>query len=40
MAKLFSTEHAWKICDIALQMHGGYGYMRDFPSSAHSATCA
>ncbi len=31
MAKLFSTEHAWKICDIALQVHGGYGYVRDFP---------
>ncbi|HEU4732143.1 MAG TPA: acyl-CoA dehydrogenase family protein [Kofleriaceae bacterium] len=31
MAKLFATEHAWKICDIALQVHGGYGYVRDFP---------
>jgi alkylation response protein AidB-like acyl-CoA dehydrogenase len=31
MAKLFATEHAWKICDIALQVHGGYGYTRDFP---------
>ena len=31
MAKLFSTEHAWKVCDIALQVHGGYGYVRDFP---------
>ena len=31
MAKLFSTEHAWKICDIALQVHDGYGYVRDFP---------
>jgi alkylation response protein AidB-like acyl-CoA dehydrogenase len=31
MAKLFSTEHAWKICDLALQVHGGYGYVRDFP---------
>jgi len=31
MAKLFSTEHAWQICDIALQVHGGYGYVRDFP---------
>jgi alkylation response protein AidB-like acyl-CoA dehydrogenase len=30
MAKLFATEHAWKICDIALQVHGGYGYVRDF----------
>jgi alkylation response protein AidB-like acyl-CoA dehydrogenase len=31
MAKLYATEHAWKICDIALQVHGGYGYVRDFP---------
>jgi alkylation response protein AidB-like acyl-CoA dehydrogenase len=31
MAKLFSSEHAWTICDIALQVHGGYGYVRDFP---------
>ncbi len=31
MAKLFSTERAWEICDIALQVHGGYGYVRDFP---------
>jgi len=31
MAKLFASEHAWKICDLALQVHGGYGYVRDFP---------
>jgi alkylation response protein AidB-like acyl-CoA dehydrogenase len=31
MAKLFASEHACKICDIALQVHGGYGYTRDFP---------
>jgi alkylation response protein AidB-like acyl-CoA dehydrogenase len=31
MAKLFATEHAWKICDLALQVHGGHGYVRDFP---------
>jgi hypothetical protein len=31
MAKLFATEHAWKICDLALQILGGYGYVRDFP---------
>jgi alkylation response protein AidB-like acyl-CoA dehydrogenase len=31
MAKLYASEHAWKICDIALQVHGGYGYVRDFP---------
>ncbi|HRC54598.1 MAG: acyl-CoA dehydrogenase family protein [Myxococcales bacterium] len=31
MAKLFSSEKAGLICDIALQVHGGYGYTRDFP---------
>jgi alkylation response protein AidB-like acyl-CoA dehydrogenase len=31
MAKLHATEHAWQACDIALQVHGGYGYVRDFP---------
>ena len=31
MAKLVASEHACKICDLALQVHGGYGYTRDFP---------
>jgi alkylation response protein AidB-like acyl-CoA dehydrogenase len=31
MAKLFASEHACRICDIAIQVHGGYGYTRDFP---------
>jgi alkylation response protein AidB-like acyl-CoA dehydrogenase len=31
MAKLFATEHAVRVCDLALQIHGGYGYTRDFP---------
>jgi alkylation response protein AidB-like acyl-CoA dehydrogenase len=30
MAKLFATEKAGQICDLALQIHGGYGYTRDF----------
>lgn len=30
-AKLFATEAAWRIADNALQIHGGYGYTRDFP---------
>lgn len=30
-AKLYASEQAGKICDIALQVHGGYGYTRDFP---------
>jgi alkylation response protein AidB-like acyl-CoA dehydrogenase len=31
MAKLFATERACAICDTAIQVHGGYGYTRDFP---------
>ena len=30
-AKLFASEKAGLICDLALQIHGGYGYTRDFP---------
>lgn len=30
-AKLYASEAAWKIADRALQIHGGYGYTRDFP---------
>lgn len=31
MAKLFSTEMAERVCRNAIQIHGGYGYSRDFP---------
>ncbi len=31
MAKLWSTETAWRACDAAVQIHGGYGYTREFP---------
>jgi len=30
-AKLFASEAAQQICDSALQIHGGYGYTREFP---------
>lgn len=29
MVKYFATENAWKIADMALQIHGGYGYMKE-----------
>jgi alkylation response protein AidB-like acyl-CoA dehydrogenase len=35
MAKLFASEAAWQTCDRALQIHGGYGYTRDFPVERH-----
>ena len=31
MAKLFASESAVRICDRAMQIHGGYGYSRDLP---------
>jgi acyl-CoA dehydrogenase len=31
MAKWFSTELSWRVADDALQVHGGYGYMMEFP---------
>lgn len=31
MAKLFASEMAEKICSDAIQIHGGYGYVSDFP---------
>ncbi|MGE5309310.1 MAG: acyl-CoA dehydrogenase family protein [Deltaproteobacteria bacterium] len=30
-AKLFASDVAFKVCDMALQLHGGYGYMKDYP---------
>jgi len=31
MAKLFASEMAEKVCSDAIQIHGGYGYVTDFP---------
>ncbi|ROR32433.1 acyl-CoA dehydrogenase family protein [Inmirania thermothiophila] len=31
MAKLFASEMAERVCSDAIQIHGGYGYTRDFP---------
>jgi len=31
MAKLFASEAAERICSDAIQIHGGYGYVADFP---------
>uniref|UniRef100_A0A8C7MHS0 Isobutyryl-CoA dehydrogenase, mitochondrial n=1 Tax=Oncorhynchus kisutch TaxID=8019 RepID=A0A8C7MHS0_ONCKI len=30
MAKLFVTDECFNICNQALQMHGGYGYLKDY----------
>lgn len=31
MAKLWGAQAGMKACDIAIQVHGGYGYTREFP---------
>ncbi len=31
MAKLFASEAACRACDRMLQVHGGYGYVKDYP---------
>ena len=31
MAKLFASEMACKITDMAVQIHGGYGYTKSYP---------
>ena len=31
MAKRFATDAGFMVCNEALQLHGGYGYLRDFP---------
>jgi alkylation response protein AidB-like acyl-CoA dehydrogenase len=35
MAKLYASEAANRICNRNVQIHGGYGYVRDFPAERH-----
>ncbi|WP_419147110.1 acyl-CoA dehydrogenase family protein [Pseudoalteromonas 'SMAR'] len=35
MAKRFATDAGTKICDDALQIHGGYGYIKEYPLERH-----
>ena len=35
MAKLFATEAANRIVNHAVQIHGGYGYIREVPAERH-----
>ncbi|HEX6241947.1 MAG TPA: acyl-CoA dehydrogenase family protein [Polyangiales bacterium] len=35
MAKLHASEAAFRVCDRNLQIHGGAGYVRDFPAERH-----
>jgi alkylation response protein AidB-like acyl-CoA dehydrogenase len=31
MAKLFASETAMRVATDAIQVHGGYGYIKDYP---------
>ncbi|QSX31139.1 MULTISPECIES: acyl-CoA dehydrogenase family protein [Shewanella] len=35
MAKRFATDVGFAVCDAALQIHGGYGYIREYPLERH-----
>ena len=32
MAKLYTSEVAFKVADECVQIHGGYGYVTEFPT--------
>lgn len=35
MAKRFATDVAFNVCNEALQLHGGYGYIKEYPLERH-----
>jgi alkylation response protein AidB-like acyl-CoA dehydrogenase len=35
MAKLFASEVAVRICDEAVQLFGGYGFIKDYPAEKY-----
>ena len=35
MAKRFATDVGTRVCDDALQIHGGYGYIQEYPLERH-----
>ncbi len=39
MAKLFASEMVARVTDAALQLHGGYGFTRDFPLERLARDC-
>ncbi|XP_070256158.1 isobutyryl-CoA dehydrogenase, mitochondrial isoform X1 [Myotis yumanensis] len=39
MAKLFATDECFAICNQALQMHGGYGYLKDYAVQQYMRDC-
>lgn len=39
MAKRFATDECFEVVDYALQMHGGYGYLKDYPIERFLRDC-
>ncbi|XP_062510307.1 isobutyryl-CoA dehydrogenase, mitochondrial-like isoform X2 [Corticium candelabrum] len=39
MAKLFATDKCFNICNDSLQMHGGYGYLKDYAVQQYLRDC-
>jgi alkylation response protein AidB-like acyl-CoA dehydrogenase len=39
MSKLYASETAVRVCNRAVQMHGGYGYTKDFAVERHLRDC-
>jgi alkylation response protein AidB-like acyl-CoA dehydrogenase len=35
MAKRFATDVSFEVCNQALQLHGGYGYIKEYPLERH-----
>ncbi len=35
MAKRFATDIGFQVCDAAMQIHGGYGYIKEYPLERH-----
>ena len=35
MAKRFATDVGFSVCNEALQLHGGYGYIKEYPLERH-----
>src|SRR2546430_4494548 len=35
MAKLFASEISVRVCEEAIQIHGGYGYTKDYPAEKY-----
>lgn len=39
MAKLSATDKCFDICNQALQLHGGYGYLKDYAVQQYMRDC-